>query len=244
MALQIGDQVWIRQTLLGLEDDGIHPFYRTTIRARHNRSVQVDKPDGTLSANIATSKVVTGFGVLIVRIGDFNEDGLLDPLAKSVLHYCRMLLPGDSVRLIELRTEAELVALWGNLHRMYEQVVLVGHADSTGFRFGNQRIDPQQLANIFNAPNPTPKEFVSLGCRTGTAAFGKAFSDARCVSHFIAPFHSVHGCIASLFTQTYLSERLLAACSPKVAFNHARHDLLGAVSFRLWQKAKLAAGPA
>lgn len=243
MPLQIGDQVFVRRSLLGLEDDDISPFYRTTIRARQDRSVQVDNPDGTLSDEIATSKVATNFGVLIVRIGDFNEDGLLDPLAKSVLHYCRMLLPGDSVRLIELRTEAELVTLWGKLHGMCQQVVLVGHGDASGFLFGDQNIDPARLAGVFNTPAPTPKEFISLGCQTGVALFGKAFSISPCVSHFIAPFHSVHGCIASLFTQTYLNERLLASCSTKVAFNHARDDLLGAVSFRLWKNGKLAAGP-
>jgi hypothetical protein len=242
MPLQIGEQVFVRRSLLGLEDNDISPFYRTTVKARKDRSVRVDKPDGTLSDKIATSKVAKNFGVLIVRIGDFNEDGLLDPLAKSILHYCRMLLPGDSVRLIELRTEAELVALWDSFHGMCQQVVLVGHGGASGFLFGNQNIDPSRLAAIFGAPNPTPKEFISLGCQTGMAPFGKAFSVSPCVSHFIAPFHSVHGCVASLFTQTYLNERLLASCSTKVAFNHARDHLLGAVSFRLWRHGKLAAG--
>lgn len=243
MPLQVGDQVYVRRTLLGLPDDDISPFYRTTVQARQNRSVQVDKPGGGLSSLIATSKVATNFGVLIVRIGDFNEDGLLDPLAKSVLHYCRMLLPGDSVRLIELRTEEELVTLWGAFHGMCEQVVLVGHGDPTGFLFGNDNVSPGRLAEIFSAPNPAPKEFISLGCQTGKAAFGAIFSASPCASEFIAPFHSVHGCIASLFTQTYLNERLLASCSSKVAFNHARDDLLGAVSFRLWRGGNLEAGP-
>lgn len=244
MPLQVGDQVYVRRSLLSLEDDDISPFYRTTIRARQDRSVQVDRPDGTLSERIATSKVATNFGVLIIRVGDFNEEGLLDPLAKSVLHYCRMLLPGDAVRLIELRTEAELIALWGNFHGMCQQVVLVGHGGPGGFQFGEQNIGPERLAEIFSAPHPTPKEFISLGCQTGKAAFGKVFSRSDCVSHFVAPFHSVHGCAASLFTQTYLNERLLASCSTKVAFKHARDDLLGAVSFRLWKNATLAAGPA
>lgn len=243
MRLNIGDQVYVRRTLLGLADDDISPFYRTTVQARANRSVQVDQPGGTLSKLIATSKVATSFGVLIVRIGDFEEDGLLDPLAKSVLHYCRMLLPGDSVRLIELRTETELITLWGTLHSMCKQVVLVGHGDPGGFLFGNVNITPSRLAEIFAAPNPTAKEFISLGCQTGKAGFGKVFSASPCASEFIAPFHSVHGCIASLFTQTYLSERLIASFSAKVAFNHARDDLLGAASFRLWRNGNLEAGP-
>lgn len=244
MALQIGDQVYVRRSLLGLDEDGISPFYRTKVRERQNRSVQVDKPDGSLSDQIATSKVATNFGVLIIRIGDFNEEGLLDPLAKSVLHYCRMLLPGDSVRLIELRTVTELASLWGKYHGMCQQVVIIGHGDAEGFLFGNDNIGADRLGKIFDDPSPFPKEFISLGCQTGKAGFGKTFSAARCASHLIAPFHSVHGCVASLFAQTYLNERLLASCSPKVAFKHARDDLLGAATFRLWQDANLAAGPA
>jgi len=242
MAYEIDDQVYVPRSVLELDTDGVSPFFRTTIRSRQDRSVTVDLPDGGLSAHVATSKLARNFGVLIIRIGDYNEDGLLDPLAKSVLHYCRMLLPGDSVRLLELRTEAELVALWSTHHGICEQVVLVGHGAPEGFLFGSENISPDRLVEIFGAPNPSSKEFISLGCQTGYANFGKVFSGAPYVSHFIAPFHSVHGCVASLFTQTYLNERLLGCYSPKVAFNHSRDDLLGAVSFRLWQNGELKAG--
>lgn len=197
MAFQIGDQVYVPRSVLGLDDDGVSPFFRTTIRSRNDRSVEVDLPDGALSTHVATSKLAKNFGVLVVRIGDFNEDGLLDPLAKSVLHYCRMLLPGDSVRLIELRTESELSTLWGIHHGMCEQVILVGHGAPDGFLFGDQNVSPTRLVEIFGAPNPNSKEFISLGCQTGYQRFGKAFSVAPFVSHFVAPFHSVHGCVAS-----------------------------------------------
>jgi len=243
MAFQIGDQVYVPRSLLGLDENDVSPFYRTTVRERQNRSVRVDKPGGTLSDHIATSKITSNFGVLIIRIGDFNEDGLIDPLAKSVLHYCRMLLPSDSVRLIELRTEAELIRLWRDLHGMCHQVVIVGHGSPNGFLFGENNVSPDRLTEIFCAPQPSAKEFISLGCQTGYASFGSAFSRAACVSHFLAPFHSVHGCVASLFTQTFLHERLLATCSAKVAFKHAREDLKGAASFRLWENGTLTAGP-
>jgi len=243
MAFDIGDRVFVARSLLGLDEDDISPFYRTIIRTRQERSVQVDKPDGSLSDAIATSKVAANFGVLIMRIGDYNEDGLLDPLAKSVLHYCRMLLPGDSVRLIELRTEEELQRLWIMLHHMCQQVVIVGHGAPNGIRFGNVNISPQRLGEIFSAPNPDRKEFISLGCKTGYADFGRSISQTPCVSHFLAPFHSVHGCVASLFTQTFLNERLLGSRSTKVAFKRARSDLKGAASFRLWEDGKLTAGP-
>ena len=244
MAIQVGDQVYVTRSLLDLDENDISPFYRTVVRTRQDRSVQVDKPDGTLSNQIATSKVASNFGVLIVRIGDFNEDGLIDPLAKSVLHYCRMLLPGDSVRMIELRTEGELTRLWADFHGMCHQVVIIGHGSPGGFLFGENSVSPDRLVEILCAPRPSAKEFISLGCQTGYASFGKVFSRATCVSHFISPYHSVHGCVASLFTQTFLHERLLANCSAKVAFKHAREDLKGAASFRLWENGNLTAGPA
>lgn len=243
MAFRVGDQVYVARSLLNLDENEISPFYRTVIRARQQRSVKVDMPDGAISDYIATSKIVSNFGVLIVRIGDFNEEGLIDPLAKSILHYCRMLLPGDSVRLVELRTENELSKLWADFHGMCHQVVLIGHGSPDGFLFGQTNVSSETLVEIFCTPNPSPKEFISLGCKTGYASFGKRFSRAPCVSHLIAPYHSVHGCGASLFTQTYFHERLLATRSAKVAFKHAREDLYGAASFRLWENGKLTAGP-
>jgi hypothetical protein len=243
MALAIGDEVYVARSLLGLDENDISPFYRTTVSDRSNRSVRVDLPNGMQSGDIAVSKVTTNFGVLILRIGDFNEDSLLDPLAKSVLHYCRMLLPGDSVRLIEFRTVEELEALWGSLHGMCQQVVIVGHGAPDGFLFGKANVEPRRLGELFDAPRPTKKEFISLGCQTGYSRFGKQFSQTSCVSHFLAPYHSVHGCVASLFTQTFLNERLLGSKTTKVAFKHARNDLIGAASFRLWENGKLTAGP-
>lgn len=243
MPIQVDDQVYVPRKLLDLDENDVSPFFQTTVRARQDRSVQVDRPDGELSIPIATSKVATSFGVLIIRIGDFNEDGLLDPLAKSILYYCRMLLPGDSVRLIELRTEGELERLWGDLHQMCKQAVLIGHGSRNGFLFGQTEVTAARLTEIFSSPQPSRKEFISLGCKTGYSSFGKTFSAANCVSHYLAPFHSVHGCVASLFAKTFLHERLLAAHSAKVAFNHARKDLLGAASFRLWENGELTAGP-
>jgi hypothetical protein len=243
MVFQINDQVYVSRTILGLNGNSPSPFYRTIIRQRNNRSVRVDLPNGNLSNEIATSKIVANFGVLIIRIGDFEEDGLLDPLAKSVLHYCRLLLPSDAVRLINLRTESELETLWASLHGMCQHVVIVSHGSADGIRFGNQWTTPERLREIFEAPRPEVKEFISLGCETGWAKFGKSFSQATCVSHFLAPFHSVHGCVASLFVQTFLNERILASKSTKVAFKHARADLQGAASFRLWHNGTLTAGP-
>jgi hypothetical protein len=240
---QIGEEVYVARAILGLDENHPSPFFRTKITSINKKSVKVDLLDGSQSYDIAKSKIARNFGVMIIRVGDFNEANLLNPLAKSVLHYCRMLLPGDSVQLIELRTEGELCEIWKNNHGMCQQVVIVGHGCPDGFLFGNQNVTPGRLGEIFDGPNPEKKEFISLGCQTGYQRFGGVFSKARCVSHFIAPFHSIHGCVASLFAQTFLHERLLSSKTHQIAFKHARSDLMGAASFRLWKNGKLTAGP-
>lgn len=244
MAFNIGDNVYVPRSLLGLDQNDVSPFYRTIVRDRANRSVRVDLPDGGLSDLIATSRISENFGILIVRVGDFNEEGLIDPLAKAILNYARMLLPGDSVRLVELRTTAEFSVFWARYHGMCKQVIFIGHGSDQGFYFGNDEVQAADFVNLIEGPAPAPKEYMSLACKTGYAAFGQAVSQSPAVSRFIAPFHSVHGCVASLFASTYLHERILASCSPKVAFNHARSDLLGAASFRLWTNGNLTAGAA
>ncbi|QYK52905.1 MAG: hypothetical protein KF824_11665 [Fimbriimonadaceae bacterium] len=242
MAIQINDEVYVKRTVLGLGINDISPYYRTTVRQRQVRSVLVDLPDGTLSVPIATSKIDVSVGVLIIRIGDFHEDGLLDPLAKSLLHYLRIMLPPDFVNLIELRTENEFSTLWDTYHALCKQVVLVGHGSGSTLRFGNVDVTAGRFVEMFQEPNPEKKEVISLACLSGQAAFAKSVSGAGSISHFVAPFHSIHGCVGSLFAATYLNERILADYSAKVAFNHARRDLAGAATFRLWDNGKLVAG--
>jgi hypothetical protein len=235
MAFNAGDKVYVLRSLLGLDENDISPFYQTKVSQQVRRSVIVDLPGGDQSKPIATSKITLNFGVLIIRIGDYKEEGLIDPLAKSVLHYSRMILPGDSVKLIEVRTEAELEYLWNVHHGMCAQVVLVGHGSKDGFLFGDKDVSAKRMADIFDGPNPGRKEFISLGCQTGLRGFGKGFSKAACVSHFIASFHSIHGSVASLFAQTYLYERYIRSSTVNMAFKHTREGLGAAVSLRLWE---------
>jgi hypothetical protein len=229
---------------LGLNQNDPSAFYKTKISDISKKTVKVDLPGGGQSANIAKSKIVKKFGVMIIRIGDFHEEAMLNPLAKSVLHYCKMLLSDDSVMLCELRTEGELKTIWEKNHGMCQHVVIIGHGSRDGILFGDKNVSPVQLGKIFDSVEASKKEFISLACETGVGSFGRSFSKSKCVSHFIAPFHEIHGCIASLFAQTFLHERILSSRTHKVAFKHARSDLMGAASFRLWEGGKLTTGRA
>jgi hypothetical protein len=191
-------------------------------------------PGGQLSAAIRPTKLELGYGILIIRIGDYDGSSPLDPLAKSLLHYCRVILPGDDTRLIELRTLEELDMLWKRDHAAYHQVVLVSHGDKDCIVFGDKDVSAADLAKVLDAHTTTPKEFIGLGCNTGHANFAREFSRSASVSRFIASYHTVNSCTASLFAQTYFHERLIAVHTPNVSFKNARTALYSAASYRQW----------
>lgn len=172
MTFIVGDEVYVPRGAIGLDPNDISPFLRTTVRERARRSVRVDLPNGQLSSLISTTKLTRSFGVLILRIGDFQESGLLDPLAKSVFNYVRMLLPGDSVRLAELRTTSEFQHLWRLYHGVCKQLVIIGHGYENGLVFGEEEVSARLVRELLEEPNPEPKEIISLACKTGYAGVG------------------------------------------------------------------------
>lgn len=75
------------------------------------------------------------------------------------------------------------------------------------------------------------KTFISLCCKTGFKAFGGTYSEATICEYFIAPFHSVHGVVASQFCQSFLAYHLLDGETVGVAFRHAREATPGGGKF-------------
>src|SRR5262249_11154574 len=99
---------------------------------------------------------------------------------------------------------------------------------------------PEDLRAHVEPHIASPKYFVSLCCRTGYASFGSSFSRLQTVcKSLVAPFHSVHGAIASQFCQTLLAEHLLTGYSFGRAFHHARDAVPANTSFRLWRAGKM-----
>lgn len=73
-----------------------------------------------------------------MTLGDLStEETLLDPLAKSVLQYCRLLVPDDQVKAYKIRSLKELTSIWGKEHALYSHVIFVGHGSCKGFCFSN-----------------------------------------------------------------------------------------------------------
>ncbi len=242
----IDQEVYVPRSAVGLDPSTpAWPFLKTKVRQIQELSVKLDISPYPLTVSdwVGTSKICLRLGVLIVRIGDYKEADLIDPLCKSVLHFCRMLLPGDSVQVIVVRTVQELTHFWNGIHAGFEQVILIGHGDKIHIYFGNEGVSASALVQLLEKPSPSPKEFVSLCCQTGQSSFGKSLSLSSACGALLAPFHSIHGVTASQFCQTYLTRRLLEGRSIGIAFNQARETLLDAASFRLWQNGILKAGP-
>ena len=239
MTIQLGDTVFVPRKLLGEEAGEHSPFRRAEVAERRQRSIKVQCGNEPESGFIATRFIHKRLGVAVVRIGDYSEFKFLDPLYKSVLQFCRILLPDDHVTGFQLRTTQELQRFWGLNHGAFEQVIIIGHGSSNSLRFGHQDVGVDEIRAVLEVPDATPKEFVSLCCRTGRADFSREFSKSAIVKSVIAPFESIHGCLASLFAQHYLNKRLLEHQTITVAFKKARKQLSGSATFRLWMNGTL-----
>ena len=217
-------------------------LYETRVLEITDRTVKISLPEGK-EQWIASSLVQKNIGILVLEIGDLEtETSLLDPLAKSVLQYCRLLLPDDYVRSYKIRSLNELSIIWQKEKDIYSHIVLIGHGRKDGILFMNQEIiHPDQFSDHLTNSN-TQKIFISLCCQTGYQNMGGNFSKIIDVySHFIAPFHSIHGAAASQFVQTFLAFHILKGNTVKTAFNNAYKTPDGK-TFRLWEKGELKAG--
>jgi hypothetical protein len=242
--LQVGDGVYIPRAKLGLAADGPSAFWRTTVRQIVGRSIIVDLPGrgNPLSEPVAASAAHKNVGVVIVRIGDYaTEATLLDPLAKSLLQFCRLLLPDDMLLLREVRSLRELRRFWSTDHPAHSHLVLIGHGREDGIRFGQDWQSPGELAAALRpVGNVGPKVVISLCCKNGHATFAQRLSEETVCPFVIAPFDMVHGAVASQFCQTFLAHHLLRGATLKVAFRHARNGVPGATNLRLWTRGVLA----
>ncbi len=90
----VNDKVFVPASRIpGMEG---HPsaFYETRIAELGVRKVKVHLQGGATSEWIGSGLCQMNIGIFIFTIGDLEtETGLLDPLAKSVLQYCRLLVP-------------------------------------------------------------------------------------------------------------------------------------------------------
>lgn len=241
-----GDSVHVPSELLPSGADYGHAMYGTSVvqvRGNKKRSLKVRLRDGSTSGWIASSRVVPDPSVLLLRIGDYSatgttEDTLLDPLIKSALQFLRLLLPDDMVFRRAVRSKAELGVLWSNESKVFHNVVLVGHGSKKGIHFGvDGLVTAKDLSSVLGN-QALGRSFISLCCLNGYADFAGEFSSSPVCHELIAPFHSVHGAVASQFLQTLLVCRLFQGNSAKVSFRKANECIPSRHRFRRWVDGK------
>ena len=243
----VGEQVLVPAAKLADPDQAAYALISRLVLDRNERSVTVD--DGAGGTVEIASRLVhkSSLGFLILRVGDLStETTLLDPLAKSVLQFMRLLVPDEDLRVLELRTMAELKAHWAANHAATSHVLLIGHGSAAGLTFVDDGVvAASELVAELEAAGPgTPvKSFISLACLTGRAEFGKPFSESSICRDFIGPFQSVRGAAASGFVQSVLIEHLLDGVELGYAYDRVAKGLSGARRFRRWRNGKMKTPP-
>jgi hypothetical protein len=238
--LKIDDCVFVPTSVLTKDVQSPSAFYKTKVLDIENRSVRVDVGGGE-SELVATSKCQRNIGIGIFAVGDLqSEPTLIDPLSKSVLQFSRLLSSDDYVSFHKLRSIGEFSEIWKLYHTNYSHVVIIGHGSGAAMKFAvDGWAEPSALIDAIGIQGVEGKTVVNLSCELGKAAYGKPFSKMAVCNEFIAPFHSVHGAIASHFVQSFLIYNLLHGETSKVAFRHAREGVAGATSFRMWRKGEM-----
>jgi hypothetical protein len=233
----IDDTCYIPSSVLPNGSDYPSSIYRTTINQIQSKSVKVRLRDGTNSDWIASSKIHKNLGIAIITIGDFStEETLLNPLAKSILQFSRLLLDDSSVTAIRIRAIGELGAWWIKNQAAYSHIVLIGHGspNDINFAYGGKRT-PSDFQRRVLSTNVNKKTFISLCCETGKNKFAQEFSSIPACDFLVAPFHSIHGAVASQFFQTYMCWHLLHGKTTSIAFKKAAATVSGSDIFRLWK---------
>ncbi len=204
----IGEQVWVPSARLS----GDHPYALVTreVLGQEKRSVIVDDGDGesvAISSRLVHPKTL---GFLVLRLGDFETEAtLLDPLAKSVLQYLRLLIPDDAVVSLHVRTRDEIGEYLRRCGASISHVILIGHGRSDALKmFNGGWLAVRDFADLLGTLN-TRKTVVSLACSTGMTTFGRTLSESASCKELVAPAGETHGASASLYVQALLHTHLL-----------------------------------
>ena len=238
--LLVGETVFVPISIIKKLIQNPSAFHRTSVISVKDRSVEVDVGDGDTEW-VSSSKCQRNIGIIVVAIGDFeSETSLIDPLSKLILQFCRLLCSDDYVRYIKVRSVLEFSKFWERDHRAYSHIVFVGHGNGSALKFAvDGWVAADGLSDALDVTGIASKCVINLSCELGKAAFGKRFSMLKSCDSFIAPYHPVHGAIASHFVESFLIYSLLHGETVKVAFRHSRDGVAGSTSFRMWRNGQM-----
>lgn len=206
------------------------------------KSAIVDFRSGIGIRKVGTVRLHKKISFLLIEFGDFaNESTNLDPLAKSILAFLRLLISdGALVKFIKLRSEQELEYSLKH-YGAYSHIILVGHGTAKGCLLAGDSVKITSATMTFLVERycETTTTFLSMCCHSGEAAFAKAVSSSSRCGILIAPLGPIHSCSASQFVQSFLSYHLLDGMRPKSAFDKARENTPGSASLRFWKGGRI-----
>ena len=226
-----GETVWVSSTHL----PGTQSFalMEREVLAVEERSIVVDDGrGGTVKVSTRTAHS-RSLGFLVLRVGDLRTEAtLLDPLAKSVLQYLRLLISDTEVRILHVRTDAEVRAFMSTNGAAFSHVILIGHGTPSSLLAMGTELPGAEVGSMLNVGNP--KVVISLACSTGKTPFARGLSKSESVRELVAPFREAYGAAASLFLRTLLHKHLLMGHEFRTAFRLANDGLEG-THFRHWR---------
>jgi hypothetical protein len=249
-AFAVGDTIYVPSSLLPATSQQV--FEYAVVRAkvasvqrakgRGGNRVKVElPPNGSANPGVSNwlpvSKCNKHIGIAIIAVGDLSTEQLLiEPLYKSVLQFCRLLINDSDIEGVRVRSLREL-KLWASTRmNRFSHVVLIGHGSSNSIEFAvDGAKSAADIRNALHVTHPTPKVCISLCCETGNKLFADTFSRASYCSFLAAPQNSVAGSTASLFCQAFLQFNLGHAKTPGIAFKSALASTPGNHLFALWR---------
>lgn len=252
MTFKVGQHVLVPNVLVGRTDapEAISTYKISEVGAgrrekKYQRSVRVNLPNGS-QCWVSSARVHENVGLYLVRVGDLSSEvGLLDPLAKSLRHFFRLLIDDSTFHLVYLRTVNEFAQFLSSAHLNVSHLILIAHGRRDGIRFvGESGVEDWRAPDVFveqlrlHKPR-SPIHFVSLACDTGYSEFAGLLSTSDHCQSATGPHNAVHGAIASQFCQRLFLEHLLHGTTWQVSVRKARQATPGTASFRMWQKGKL-----
>lgn len=141
---------------------------------------------------------MTRTGLLVLRLGDMaTELSPLDPLAKSVLRYLRLLIADDAVHSVHARTSDELKHFMAVGGASMSHIVLVGHGSTTGRKsVGGRWLPVADFVQLVSAAGEG-LTLVLLACGTGFSGVGQSVTGPPTFTEFVGPLGEVQGAAAS-----------------------------------------------
>ena len=148
-----GETVWVSSTRL----PGAQPFalMERKVQAVEGRSIVVDDGQGDVVKISTRTAHSQSLGFLVLRVGDLStEVTLLDPLAKSVLQYLRLLISDTEVRMLHVRPDAEVRAFMSTNGAAFSHVILIGHGTPTSLLAMGTELSGAEVGSMLDEGDP------------------------------------------------------------------------------------------